>query len=164
MGGDWAVRRATRDDGPAIMVVASAAWRDTYDGLLKPHTIQSFIERAYSPERIESRVTEDHFFVAEGSAGIAAFADALERDDRVELLAIYALPDVRGRGAGTALLAKLLELFPGRDISADVVEGNHKGEDFYERRGFAPRERIEATLFGEPVVERRWWRPADESA
>jgi len=28
----------------------------------------------------------------------------------------------------------------------------------YERRGFVPRERLEATLLGEPVIERRWWR------
>lgn len=158
------MRRATKDDGAAIMALASAAWRDTYDGLLKADTIQSFIERAYSPEHVESRVTEDDFYVAEGSEGIVAFADALERDDRVELVAIYTLPELRGRGAGTALLANLLELFPGRDISADVVEDNRKGEVFYEHRGFAPRERLQATLFGEPVVERRWWRPADESA
>ena len=109
-------------------------------------------------------MTEDHFYVAEGSEGIVAFADALERDDRLELLAIYTLPEVRGHGAGTALLGKLLELFPGQDISADVVQDNRKGEIFYERRGFAPRERLEATLFGEAVVERRWWRPTDKSA
>lgn len=155
---EWTVRPAMKDDGPAIVAVAAAAWRDTYAGLLKSHTIESFIERAYSPERVESRVTEDHFYVAEGSEGIVAFADALERDDRVELLAIYTLPEVRGHGAGTALLQRLLELFPGRDFSADVVQGNRKGEVFYERRGFAPRERLEATLFGEPVVERRWWQ------
>lgn len=161
MLGDWTTRRATKDDGPAIMAVAAAAWRDTYDGLLKSDTIESFIERAYSPERVESRVAEDHFYVAEGSEGIVAFADAIERVDRLELLAIYTLPEVRRRGTGTALLGKLLELFPGRDISADVVENNRKGEIFYERRGFAPRERLEATLFGEAVIERRWWRPSD---
>ncbi len=161
MGQTWTVRRAATDDVPAIMAVAAAAWRDTYNGLLNSGTIESFIERAYSRERVESRVTEDHFYIAEGAEGIFAFADALERDDRLELVAIYTLPKVRGHGAGTALLGKLLELFPGRDISADVVENNRKGEIFYERRGFAPRERLEAMLFGEAVIERRWWRPAD---
>lgn len=164
MGRAWTVRRAAKDDGPAIMAVAAAAWRDTYDGLLNSGTIESFIEHAYSRERVESRVTEVHFYVAEGLVGIVAFADALERDDRLEPLAIYTLPEVRGHGAGTALLRRLLELFPGRDITADVVESNRKGEVFYERRGFAPRERLEATLFGEAVIERRWWRPADKSS
>jgi ribosomal protein S18 acetylase RimI-like enzyme len=164
MGRDWTVRRAAISDVPAIMSVAAAAWRDTYHGLLNSGTIESFIERAYSRERLGSRVTEDHFYVAEGAEGIVAFADALERDDRLELLAIYTLPKVRGYGAGTALLSKLVEFFPGRDISADVVENNRKGQVFYERRGFEPRERLEATLFGEAVVERRWWRPAEDAA
>ncbi len=161
MGQDWTVRRAAPDDVPAILAVAAAAWRDTYNGLLNVGTVESFIERAYWRERVESRVTEDHFYVAEAAEGIVAFADALERDDRLELLAIYTLPKVRGFGAGTALLSKLVELFPGRDMSADVVENNRKGEVFYERRGLAPRERLEATLFGETVIERRWWRPAE---
>lgn len=126
-------------------------------------TIESFIEHAYSRERVKFLVTEDHFYVAEGAEGIVAFADALERDDSVELVAIYTLPTVRGHGAGTALLGRLLGLFPGRDISADVVEHNRKGEVFSERRGFAPREGMEATLFGEAIIERRWWRPADEA-
>lgn len=159
----WTVRRATKEDGAAIMAVAAAAWRDTYAGLLRPETIENFIERAYSPERVELRVNQDHFYVVEGRDGIVAFADALERDDRLELVAMYTLPELRGQGAGTAMINTLLKLFPERDIFADVVDGNRKGEVFYERRGFAPRERLEATLFGEPVVERRWWRLADQS-
>ena len=61
MGQTWTVRRAATDDVSAIMAVAAAAWRDTYNGLLNPGTIESFIERAYSRERVESRVTEDDF-------------------------------------------------------------------------------------------------------
>lgn len=135
------------------MAVAAAGWRDAYAGLLKPETIETLIERAYSAERVEARVSQDHFYVVEGPDGIIAFADALERDDRLELIAIYALPERRGPGAGTALLDTLVGWFPDRDISADVVDGNRKGEVWYERRGFTPRERLEATLLGEPVVE-----------
>ena len=163
MRGEWTVRHATLADGPGVAAVAAAAWRDTYAGLLKSETIERFIERAYSPERVASRITEDQFYVAEDSTGIVAFADALEREDRLDVLALYALPDRRNQGAGTALLRELLEQFPRKQISVDVVDGNRKGEIFYEHRGFARRERLKATLFGEPVVERRWWRPAAES-
>lgn len=158
MAGHWTVRRARLDDVPAAMALAAAAWRDTYAGLLRPETIESFIDRAYSPGRLGSRITEDHFYIAEDDTGIVAFADAFERGDQLDLMAIYALPDRRNQGAGTALLEKLSDLFPGRDISADVVNGNRKGEVFYERRGFAPSEEMAVTLFGEPVVERRWVR------
>ena len=77
---------------------------------------------------------------------------------------MYALPELRGRGAGTALLTTIVELFPEHPISADVVAGNRKGETFYERKGFVPGERLDVTLFDEPVVERRWWRKAANSA
>jgi GNAT superfamily N-acetyltransferase len=154
------VRRATQDDVDAIRAVAAAAWRDTYRGLLRAETIETFIVRGYSQERVAARVRDDAFYVAEGPAGVVAFADAVEHEDRLELQAIYAEPTVRGRGAGSALLDALVGEFPEREISADVVDGNRNGEVFYERRGFVPRERLEVTLLGEHVVERRWWRPS----
>jgi hypothetical protein len=40
-------------------------------------------------------------------------------------------------------------------VAADVLSGNRKGEVFYERRGFIPREVLEDELYGEPVIERR---------
>lgn len=164
MSAGWIVRRATAADEPAVRRLAAAAWRDTYAGLLDPATIEAFIERAYSAEHVAARIAEDHVLVAEDEAGVAAFADAIDRGDRIELAAIYADPERRYRGAGTALLATLTDDFPGRDVSADVLNGNRKGEVFYERRGFVPRERLETTLIAEPVIERRWWLHADRRA
>jgi len=158
MDESWRVRRATTDDGEAIRAVAASAWRDTYGGLLKPQTIERFIAAAYAPERVEVRVTEHECFVVEGNEGIVAFADAVVEEDHVELQAIYALPELRGRGAGTSLLTTIVERFPEQPISADVMVGNRKGETFYEAKGFVPGERLDAQLFDEPVVERRWWR------
>lgn len=155
----WTVRRATSDDAEAIAAVAAAAWRDTYDGLLASATIEAFIARAYSIERVRARIADDDFSVVEAGAGIVAFADALSEPDHVALVAIYALPAVRSRGAGTALLDALAGRFPHLPIAADVLVGNRKGEVFYERRGFEPREQLTTTLFGEEVTERRWWRP-----
>jgi GNAT superfamily N-acetyltransferase len=159
------VRAAVISDVAAIAAVASAAWRDTYADLLRADTIETFIERAYSRERLESRIERDVFLLAERSTSdangpaldVVAFCDALDGDTHVELYAIYALPEVRGQGAGTALLRTLQARHPGRPIAAEVLAGNRKGETFYERRGFVPRERIDTELFGETVVERRWW-------
>jgi GNAT superfamily N-acetyltransferase len=151
-----AVRRADAGDVAEIRAVAAAAWRDTYDGLLRAETIEAFIERAYSLERVERRIEADTFLVAVEAGRIVAFADARDADDRVDLFAIYALPDSRRRGAGSALLVELRARFPGIPIVADVLLGNRKGEGFYERLGFEPRGTVEAELFGEPVVERRW--------
>jgi GNAT superfamily N-acetyltransferase len=172
-GHRFAVRAATSSDVAAIASVAAAAWRDTYAGLLRPETIETFIERAYAIERLERRIADDVFLVAEdaspGAAAdaaggardspfrIVAFCDARETDERVDLFAIYALPEIRGQGTGGAMLAALRARFPAKPIAAEVLDGNRKGEVFYERRGFSARERLETELFGEPVVEHRWW-------
>lgn len=149
------VRRAEVRDIEAVRTVAEAAWRDTYAELLKPETIEAFLAAAYSVERMEQRIAST--FVAENGSRIIAFAGAVERPDRLDLVAIYALPERRGEGAGTLLLEAVRAAFPGQRISADVLEGNRKGEVFYEAKGFVAHERLEADLFGEAVVERRWW-------
>ncbi|MET1231759.1 MAG: GNAT family N-acetyltransferase [Candidatus Limnocylindrales bacterium] len=157
--GGWTVRAARRSDVEAIRAVAWSAWRDTYDGLLRAATIEAFIEHAYSVESVERRIM-GIFLVVGDDHHVIAFANAVQDADRLNLAAIYALPERRGRGAGTMLLAGLRSQFPRLPIAADVLVGNRKGEVFYERRGFTPRETIEAVLFGERLVERRWWLPS----
>lgn len=157
------VRDAFESDAAAIREVAVVAWRDTYASLLQPRTIDAFIEAAYSVEMVERRITRDVFLVAEDEGQIIAFADATILPDRMNLAAIYALPERRGNGAGTMLLRELRARFASLPIAADVLSGNRNGEVFYERRGFVPREVLEDELFGEPVVERRWWLGAPPS-
>jgi len=151
------VRDGVPDDAAEIRAVASAAWQDTYAGLLQPSTIGAFVETAYSVEMLERRIAGQTFLVAEKDGRIVAFVNAVIRDNAVNLAAIYTLPNDRGQGLGTMLLTVLRSRFPGLPIAADVLRGNRKGETFYERRGFAPRETLHTELFGEPVVERRWW-------
>jgi GNAT superfamily N-acetyltransferase len=150
------VRAATIEDVVAVQGVAAAAWRDTYAGLLRAATIETFIERAYSTERVARRIEADTFLVAVEDDAVVAFADALAQEGDLELMAIYALPEWRGRGIGSALLDSLRSRFPGQAIVAEVLVGNRKGEGFYERTGFQAGETLEADLFGERVVERRW--------
>ena len=158
MNAEWAVRRASGGDVAAVTEVATAAWTDTYRDLLQPATVAAFLAAAYSPARLRHRIATNDFYVALHRQRVVAFADASIAGDRVVLNAIYALPELRGHGAGTALLRTVLDAHPSLPVTADVLVGNRKGEAFYERRGFVPRETIEADLFGEPVVERRWWR------
>jgi len=157
------VRPATAADAQAIQAIAAAAWRDTYDGLLAPATIEAH-ERASSLERLVRRIEADTFLVAEADGEIIAFADAIFDGDHVNLAAIYADPAWRGRGAGSRLLADLRARFPEWAIAADVLAGNRKGEVFYEARGFVRRETLPAELFGEAVMERRWWLGGVEGA
>jgi GNAT superfamily N-acetyltransferase len=160
------VRRATPDDTDAVVEVGLAAWRATYAELLGIETVERFVGVAYTPDRIASRIGRDVMFVAgyEGGhpSGVDAFIEAVEEPDRPHIVAFYARPESRGRGLGTALLGAMVEAFPGRDISADVLEGNGLGEPFYVARGFEPGETIIEDLAGEPIRERRWWLRADK--
>jgi GNAT superfamily N-acetyltransferase len=154
------VRDATAADAPAIRSVADAAWHDTYRGLLATATIDAFVAAAYSIERLEQRIARHVVLVAEDGGTVVAFADGVAQPDRLTLGAIYARPDRRRQGAGRALLDELRRRFPDLPVAADVLAGNRAGEAFYERVGFAPRETIETELFGEAVIERRWWLDA----
>jgi GNAT superfamily N-acetyltransferase len=155
---DWAVRDAVAGDVEAVREVAASAWRDTYTGLLATTTIERWIEHAYSVERVARRISGHTFLVVENEGRIAAFVDALDEGDRLHLAAMYARPELRGRGAGTALLDTLCGRFPDHPITADVLLGNRKGEVFYQGRGFVPREILEEDMLGEVAIERRWRR------
>jgi ribosomal protein S18 acetylase RimI-like enzyme len=158
------VRDASAADIEDVRSVAAAAWRDTYAGLLSEATIEGFLARSYSVERVARRVSTDTFLLATAADGsVVAFANAREAEGHLHLLAIYASPAWRGRGAGSALLRELRTRFPTQRISAEVLRGNRKGEAFYEARGFVPGEIVEAELFGEPLVERRWWLAAEDA-
>lgn len=159
------IRTAVAADAAAVRDVGVSAWRATYAGLVGADTVERFIAGAYSLERVASRIERDVMLVAahpDGDpSGVDAFIEVVEEEDRPHIVAFYARPWARGRGLGTALLAEVVAAFPGRDISADVLEGNSLGEPFYVARGFEPGESITEDVAGEPVRERRWWLRAD---
>ena len=162
------MRRATPSHAIAIRDIAMAAWRATYRDMLREETIEWFVERAYSEERVALRIERHETWVAELDGVVAAFAETavepVDEPDRVTLVAIYASPGMRGRGLGSALLDAIVDAHPDLPIAADVLAGNRMGETFYEARGFEPREVIDEQLGAELVVERRWWRPAVQPA
>jgi GNAT superfamily N-acetyltransferase len=155
------VRRASGSDAPAVRRIAHAAWRATYQGLLLDETIEGFLERAYSEERVDLRIERHEMWVAEADDAIALFAETSIEPDRVTLIAIYADPDRRGLGLGSAALAAIVAAHPDLPVVADVLVGNERGETFYAARGFVPRETIEEQLGAERVAERRWWLDVD---
>lgn len=150
------VRDATPDDVESIRAIAAAGWRATYATLVPADAIERFLAQAYAPERVARRLERHHVVVA-GVDGVEAFAETVVEDGHVQLVAIYAHPDARGRGLGSALLDRVRVDHPGRDIAADVLIGNALGEPFYEARDFEPGEHLVEEVAGVPIRERRWW-------
>ena len=77
-------------------------------------------------------------WVVEADGAVALFAEAAVEPDRVTLVAIYADPERRGRGFGTAALEAIRATHQDLPVAADVLVGNAKGETFYAARGFVP--------------------------
>jgi GNAT superfamily N-acetyltransferase len=154
------VRAATPADAAAIREVAVRAWRATYAGRITDEAIERFLALAYAEERVARRIDRGEVLVAGRggvNAAVEAFAEFADRDDHVQLVSIYALPEARGSGLGSALVAEVVALHPRADIAADVLEGNELAEPFYAARGFVPGEALVDEIVGEAVRERRWW-------
>lgn len=147
------------DDVEAIRDIAAAAWRTTYAGRLEADAIERFLATAYAPERVLVRLERHDVLVAALDAGGApsAFAEAARHGDHLQLVAIYALPDARGRGLGTVLIDAVIERWPGLPIAADVLVDNDLAEPFYLARGFEPGELLVEEIAGVQIQERRWW-------
>jgi len=153
------VRPAAPDDVEAIRAIATAAWRATYADLIDADAIERFLAMAYAPERITVRLERHDVLVAAFTDdGPAAFAETVDHDDHVQLVAIYALPVARNQGLGSALLEAVLARNPDRDLAADVLIGNTLAEPFYLARGFEPGDELVEEIAGKPIRERRWWR------
>ncbi|MFH1330351.1 MAG: GNAT family N-acetyltransferase [Actinomycetota bacterium] len=151
------VRKAARDDLVGIGRVADAAHWDAYSGLLDPGTISSLLRRDFSPGAVRRRLLSGGVLVAVEQGRVVGFADAAIETDQVRLKALGTDPDWRQARVAAHLLEEVRRLSPGLPVSADVLLGCCPVEGYLEAQGFVPGEVIEADLFGEVGVERRWW-------
>ena len=139
------VRAATSDDVAAICEICTAAYRDTYAGLVPSEFVERVIAEFYRPERVAGEI-------AAGPPGWLGY-QVVEEDGRVlgaagggttapgigELFVIYLDPTERRRGLGTLLLDRIIEQVTAvgaEELWASVVVDNDKGIPFYRARGF----------------------------
>lgn len=151
------IRRAEPSDLVEVAVIAEGSGQTAFAGLLLPHTVSAWIKAAYSPAALRQRWEDHPIYLVIEDETIIAFADAFIEDDQIVVSAICTHPAFRRRGAATLLLDWIHSLAPPLPIIADVVLGSHAAESFYEKLGFVPGETIQVTLFGEQLIERRWW-------
>ena len=150
------VRPAHRGDLVSIGRVAHAAVWTSCTGLLQPSTISASLERDYSPTSLKRRLLAGGLVVAiEDEGRVVGFAEAGIEDEHVSVKVHTA--ESGWRNSMRSLVDAVRARFPDRPMCADVLLGNLEGERFCESAGFIPGEVIQRTLFGEQVVERRWW-------
>jgi putative acetyltransferase len=96
-----------------------------------------WMTRAYSAPRCSYFVVEVDG-VVKGGAGVAPLVDGDE--DLCELRKMYFLPEMRGRGAGAAMMERCLEAARGhgfRRCYLETLRGMDAAMKLYERSGFA---------------------------
>lgn len=154
------IRKATRADLLDVGRIADAAHWVSYEGLVRPETIGRLILRDFSPAALGRRLLQGGVFVAVAWEEVAGFTDGQVGPDGVHVRAIAVDTAMRRRGVASGLLAAVRALAADAPIAADVLVGNLGGERFYEANGFVPGEVQQGSLFGEEVVEQRWWSEA----
>lgn len=139
-GPDIIVREMGPGDVPSALRLRSAAWRESYRGVV-PDAVLAGLEH-YEPVI----AAEWRTFFRRGATGWLAFLDgelagvALARPTDtgaaapIDLQTLYVLAHAQGRGLGRRLVEAAVG---GRACEVWVIEGNETGAAFYEHLGFA---------------------------
>jgi GNAT superfamily N-acetyltransferase len=147
----YVIREMKQEDIRAVQSVAKIAWHDTYEGIIPREIQDSFLDEAYSDEKMKYRLKNTHLFVAEEEGEVIGFANfsPIRLQNEAELGAIYLLPEQQGKGIGSALLQKGITTLKGiRKMYIHVEAENEKGKRFYEAKGFAALEQFDEDFEG----------------
>ena len=141
------LRRASPQDARALAEVHVAAWQGAYQGLLPADLLAGLsVERREAQWKRSLNREAEVIFAFENEGRIVAFGSAgpcgdedKESENVAELLTLYALPEVWGRGVGRALWKAILSEIEQRavvEITLWVLDANQRALHFYEAAGF----------------------------
>lgn len=152
-------RMATEQDVEAISRICSQGYRQTYPDLLSRDAIEAVIAKYYSLDRIRTEIPPamphwSGYIVVEDEQKqvVAAGGGGLSSATVGELYVLYADPNRRGQGFGSAVL----DLLTRQQVAAGATEqwvsvqkGNNLGIPFYLARGF---EKVEETASWDEIL------------
>ncbi len=139
------LREATAEDAALISRIIACSWRGTYQELIDPVYLARLPEEYWLPS-MRSWLGSGRMY------GLLAELDGLpvgsviygrgrdeDHGDWGEIVSLYLLPEVIGRGIGSALLGAALSAlredgYPRVYLWA--IRGNARAERFYQRHGF----------------------------
>ncbi|CEA00264.1 Protease synthase and sporulation negative regulatory protein PAI 1 [Metalysinibacillus saudimassiliensis] len=132
------IREMKKEDTKQVQDVAQKSWHSTYEGIIPRNIQENFLKVAYSDEMMEKRLNESLIFVAVMENKIVGFANftTVNNAGQAELSAIYLYPNHQGKGIGTALLHRGIDVLENaKEIYIDVEKENNSGITFYQAKG-----------------------------
>jgi [ribosomal protein S18]-alanine N-acetyltransferase len=152
---DTLVRDARPADAPGIAAIGTVAVPETYRDLIgDPQVMSAIVEQSYAVDALRDCIarctcsTDAHFLVAEQAGRIVGFLHYDCQGPDPELHRIYADPERKRRGIGSALLEELhRRLEPGASYVLMVVAANRPALAFYAHHGLVERGRLDGVAY-----------------
>jgi ribosomal protein S18 acetylase RimI-like enzyme len=166
------IRRATAADAAAVAAIHVDGWKTTYRGILPDSLLDAL--------RVEDRLAQwsgwiegpgVHTLVACQGARVIGFVRlcparpvADPPPDYAEVSHLYVDARAHGRGAGRALIGRVMEIARAegyRGVLLWVLAENHRGRAFYESAGLRAdgTARTDPPFLGNDAVEVRYAMP-----
>ncbi len=158
-------REATAADAGLISSIIARSWRGAYQQLIDPVYLVRLPEEYWLPSmRTWLASGRMYGLMAEldgRAVGCIVYGRGRDEDnaDWGEIVSLYLLPEVSGRGIGSELLTAAIS-----DLHADgyervylwAIEGNVQAERFYRKHGFVPSgERVKYKIGSGEVTDIR---------
>jgi ribosomal protein S18 acetylase RimI-like enzyme len=125
-------RRPARPDDEAFLRALDAQTRGALFAGWEPDAVAQMLALQYDARRAARRGAREEIVVLEGMpVGALVSTDG---GDGLHILDLVLVPEARGRGIGSALLADLLSAEAGARVEVEAT--NHAARRFYERAGF----------------------------
>lgn len=162
------LREAKPVDGRSIAEVHVDSWRAVYRGVLPDDTLEGLdvevLTKSWTTEIEHPDTTDDRYWVITSDERIVGYArtgpnrDADVEEGVFEVYGFYTHPQTWGNGAGSLMMAGVLEDFRSRgatEATLWVVDENPRARRFYEKEGWVHEPGPRNTCFGAPEVRYR---------
>jgi ribosomal protein S18 acetylase RimI-like enzyme len=143
------IRVATRTDAALVADLSRVTFFETFAGQNTKENMDKFMNEQFTRENLMKEVGADHniFLVAEFEEETVGYARLREAPNppelkdlhAIELARIYSVQSRIGKGVGSALMEKCIEVATQQNMQAiwlGVWEKNKHAISFYERWGF----------------------------
>lgn len=163
------LREASAADAGLISRIIASSWRGAYQDLIDAAYLARLPEEYWLPSmrawldsgRMYGLIAEENGH----AAGCIVFGRGRDDDHAAwgEIVSLYVLPEVSGRGIGSQLLAESLSILHEdgyTQVYLWAIQGNEPASHFYLKHGFRQtEERIHYKIGGQDMTDIRYiWK------